>query len=400
MKIKLNVGFLFAFIVGFIIPLNAQKIYLPVPDSIVMAETEEYEEDTLSVYSVEEKGYYKANPVLLKQIKFLGRTKWSDSTVIKTYYLKGKKHKELTRSVSSREDLNDSYTESAYPFDDSENATQNPYPTSISVYNKEAIFLDSMTVSKGEYEGEGIDQVLNDTIIYCFKNRFFKYSSSFQNERLMSSKRKDYLFDNKGKLTGFVTVHYNLTGTFTCVETVKLVEKDTLTVQRKWENLRHTHTNYMEEEWVYNNEKQIVDFVEKNNGKLNKRMTFSYYPNGDTKTKKTQYEDGREAECLYWWKRETNRLQLWSHIESPFTFERKGEFYHLTDTSVVDGKINVMIYEFEIEGKASDCKPQLLDGRQPLVHSKYDEKNRLVFLATRDLNSGTRKTIVRYKYSK
>jgi hypothetical protein len=402
MKKKLIICFCTVFTLGFVTLINAQEMYLPVPDSLVISETEEFEDDTLSVYTVEEKNYHKGSPVSLRRIACPGKSKYCDTTVTKIDYLKGKKHKERTRSVYCEQWptdlLNDEASENVDALDNSQNEAQTLYKTKVRVYKSETVFLDSMSVTHGEYENDDVDQILNDTLVYCFDNRFFKYSSNWYNERMSASKYKDYVFDEKGKLTGFVTVFTNLTGTFTCKETIKLSEKDTLTLERNWENARHVGTTYLNEKWVYNKENQVVSFEEMNNGKVTKRISFSYYQNGDVKTKKTYYEDGRESENRYWWKQEPKRQQLWCHLESPFSFEKKGEFYHLTDTSFVDGKMKVMIYEFEMDGQASDCTPQLLESRLPLVHSEYDEKKRLIFLSTRDTESGKRKTI-RYRYS-
>lgn len=401
MKSKLIYYFCCAFLLGFSIRVNAQKAYLPASDSLVISETEEYEEDTLSLSAVEEKTYHKGNPVSLLRIQCLGKNKCCDSTITKTYYLQGKKHKEKTRTVSCElwpiELLTYEDSENVDSPGNSKNETQEHYQTRIRIYNHETVFLDSMTVSHGAYAEDEEGQLFDDTIKYCFNNRFFKYSSTAQNSSISSSKRKDYLFEKEGKLTGFVTVYTNLTGTFTCEEAVKLSKKDTLTLERKWENDRHTGKTTMNERWDYNENNQVVNFEEMNNGKVTKQISWSYHENGAVKSKKTLFEDGRESTNYYWWKHEAKRQQLWCHLESPFSFEKQGEFYNLTDTSFVDGKMTIKIYEFQIEGKSSDCSPQVLADRLPMIQSEYDEKNRLIFSSTRDLESGKFKKI-RYRY--
>ena len=257
-----------------------------------------------------------------------------------------------------------------------------------------------MVVSKGYYKNDEELDLYIDTTVYCFNNRFFKYSSSRHNDLLAYSNRKDYLFDKEKKLLGFFTVVTNLTGTYTCKESVALTDKDTLTLERNWINERHVGTSTLIERWTYSSDYQLLSFTSEAEGKLQKQIIHSYYPNADLKSKKIIYEDGRVTENLYWWKHGAKRREVWTHMESLFSFEKKGEFYNLYDTSIVAGKMQVKMYEFEIINKAAECKSQVIDKHEPYYHSTYDEKNRIVYVLTRDIESGQRKSRVRYTYKK
>jgi hypothetical protein len=182
-------------LLGLRINLQGQNTTPPPPDSIVTIETEEFEEDTVSTYAKEIMSYNKGNLIAIQKIQYVGKNKWSDSTVTQIFYVKGKKHKELSRTVS---DMQASYGgDYMNPEDNFESRVAE---LQLRVYTLEKFFLDSILVSKGYYKNDEELDLYIDTIVYCFNNRFFKYSSSRHNDLLAYSNRKDYLFDKESYL--------------------------------------------------------------------------------------------------------------------------------------------------------------------------------------------------------
>lgn len=397
--------FFFLFGMAFCFGLNAQELYQPEADSIVYSESEDYEKDTLNTLTLQRSGFHKGQSVWDSVIHYRGKRTWEDSTLSKTLFLNGKKVKTLSRTVRYHEREEhpnySNYVDYGIGYGDTKTTVREPtVHIETTTSSSETIYLDSMVVTNYKHIYETDTTYTYDTLEYCFNNRFFKYHSECWHGRRVILRKRDYVFDQQGKLKAHK--NYTSSGSYPIESYVEVMlhGKDTLSLvdtRTEWRDTiptRHVLTSSFDSNYRQTGHLWLI------NGKESSKSESSYYPNGKVKETKQWWEGKLRITTQYWWKEQKGRQEVWTHQDNDLYSEHSGDYYGRTDTVSAKGKKIIKSYGYRLKSPASECKPVKRSKLSLSYRVEYDDKGRRIVLIN---YSGGKKNpgyVVRTRYSK
>lgn len=383
-----------------------QDLYQPRPDSVVKMISNDYDDDTITKHSIEIKKFHKGNLVSAVAILMSKKAKsnWIDSIVTESYFRNGKPVKTLIRNYNYYECVKyPPYPAGFYIWPGPDSLRANPQPTVYlcpTIYLMEKLHLDSMTVDHFRNLTDTGEVQRHDTLVYCFKNRFFKYYSEYRDTQRITSRGREYAFDKKGELSAFVNTYYHGDQGWKQYEKVKVHGMDTLTFSQSSTEKRDSLSVHFEHTRIYDKNYTQVGFLSFENGIEKYRGITSYYPDGLVKENYTWRDSVLDQSEKYWWKRSKGKLECWRSQDYKHSSDYSGYYYTLIDTSFANGKMMVRHYGYKIKEDPALMPAQNTDGKNPYQLREYDDKGRLLFVKNIDFDSGKLSSVMSWEYWK